>query len=127
MVNLMEKIVRQTLLFDFYGELLTEHQKSVYSDVISEDLSYSEIAESYNISRQGVFDLIKRCDRILEGYEEKLHLLDKFERARNSMEDIRNIVRTIKDKNEDPSLGRLIDNLENTAEEVFSEFEKLIA
>ncbi|MCR5367647.1 MULTISPECIES: YlxM family DNA-binding protein [Eubacterium] len=118
----MEKIVRQTLLFDFYGELLTEHQKSVYSDVISEDLSYSEIAESYNISRQGVFDLIKRCDRILEGYEEKLHLLDKFERARNSMEDIRNIVRTIKDKNEDPSLGRLIDNLENTAEEVFSEF-----
>ncbi len=122
MVNLMEKIVRQTLLFDFYGELLTEHQKSVYSDVISEDLSYSEIAESYNISRQGVFDLIKRCDRILEGYEEKLHLLDKFERARNSMEDIRNIVRTIKDKNEDPSLGRLIDNLENTAEEVFSEF-----
>ncbi|SCW39514.1 hypothetical protein SAMN05660484_00813 [Eubacterium ruminantium] len=122
MVNFMEKIVRQTLLFDFYGELLTEHQKSVYSDVISEDLSYSEIAESYNISRQGVFDLIKRCDRILEGYEEKLHLLDKFERARNSMEDIRNIVRTIKDKNEDPSLGRLIDNLENTAEEVFSEF-----
>ena len=122
MVNLMEKIVRQTLLFDFYGELLTEHQKSVYSDVISEDLSYSEIAESYNISRQGVFDLIKRCDRILEGYEEKLHLLDKFERARNSMEDIRNIVRTIKDKNEDPSLRRLIDNLENTAEEVFSEF-----
>ena len=116
----MEKIVRQSLLFDFYGELLTEHQKSIYSDVISEDLSYSEIAESYNISRQGVFDMVKRCDKILEGYEDKLHLLEKFLSARQGMESIREITQTIKNKNSDPALAGLLDKLEDAAENVVS-------
>lgn len=55
----MEKFVEQTLLYDFYGELLTEHQRNVYEDVILNDLSYTEVAEEQNISRQGVHDLIK--------------------------------------------------------------------
>ena len=74
----MEKIVRQSMLYDFYGELLNEHQKSVYEDVVNNDLSYSEIAKINNISRQGVYDIIKRCDKILEEYEDKLHLVEKF-------------------------------------------------
>ena len=49
----MEKIVRQSMLYDFYGDLLTEHQKSVYEDVVNNDMSYSEIARLNNISRQG--------------------------------------------------------------------------
>ena len=68
----MEKIVEQALLFDFYGELLTKHQKQIYEDVVLNDLSLSEAAENYGITRQGVHDLIKRCNRILKGYEEKL-------------------------------------------------------
>lgn len=74
----MEKILEQTLLFDFYGELLTEHQKAVYEDVVLNDYSLSEVAAEYNISRQGVHDLIKRCNTILKGYEDKLHLVEKF-------------------------------------------------
>ena len=74
----MEKIARQGLLYDFYGALLTEHQRQVYEDVVLYDLSLSEIAEEQGISRQGVHDLVKRCDRILEDYEEKLHLMEKF-------------------------------------------------
>ena len=74
----MEKIVRQALLFDFYGELLTEHQKSIYSDIVLNDLSYSEVARVEGISRQGVYDLVKRCDKILEDYESKLLLVEKF-------------------------------------------------
>ncbi len=74
----MERIVEQTLLFDFYGELLTEHQRNVYEDVVLNDCSYAEAAEQYQISRQGVHDLIKRCNRILEDYEAKLHLVKKF-------------------------------------------------
>ena len=54
----MERIVEQTLLFDFYGELLTEHQRNVYEDVVLNDCSYAEAAEQYQISRQGVHDLI---------------------------------------------------------------------
>lgn len=74
----MEKFVEQTLLYDFYGELLNEHQKSIYRDAVFNDLSLSEIADEYGISRQGVHDLIKRVNNTLNGYEEKLHLVSKF-------------------------------------------------
>ncbi len=70
--------MEQTLLFDFYGELLTEHQKEIYEDVVLNDYSFSEIAEERGISRQGVHDLVTRCNRILQGYEEKLHLVERF-------------------------------------------------
>jgi len=74
----MDEILKQSLLYDFYGELLTEHQKEIYEQFIVEDLSLSEIAKDAGISRQGVHDLIKRCNKILEEYETKLHLVEKF-------------------------------------------------
>ena len=77
-VIVMEEILKQTLLYDFYGELLTEHQRRVYEDMVFGDLSPSEIAGEQGISRQGVHDLIKRCDKILKDYEAKLHLVAKF-------------------------------------------------
>ncbi len=73
----MEKIVRQGMLYDLYGELLTEHQREIFGDLVNNDMSLSEIAESYGISRQGVHDVIRRCDKQLEAYESKLHLLEK--------------------------------------------------
>lgn len=74
----MEKIVQQTLLFDFYGELLTEHQQRIYEDVVCNDMSCSEVATEQGVSRQGIHDLVKRCNRQLEEYEDKLHLVQKF-------------------------------------------------
>lgn len=85
----MEKIVEQTLLFDFYGELLTEHQKIIYEDVVFGDLSFTEAAEARSISRQGVRDMIKRCNKILAEYEDKLHLVEKFQVIKGKVEDIR--------------------------------------
>ena len=73
----MEKLVRQGMLYDLYGELLTDHQRKVYGELVNDDLSLSEIAELNGITRQGAHDLIKRCDKILEGYEAKLHLLEQ--------------------------------------------------
>ena len=84
----MEKIGRQVFLYDFYGELLTEHQKRVYEDVVLNDMSLSESAEELGISRQGVHDLVKRCDKILAGYEEKLHLIAKFQSAKQKVAQI---------------------------------------
>ena len=78
----MEKFVEQTFLFDFYGELLTERQRQVYTSVVFEDYSLSEVAEELGISRQGVHDMIRRCNRTLEEYEEKLHLVEKFLKAK---------------------------------------------
>ena len=66
----MEKFVERTLLYDFYGELLTKRQQQIYESVVLEDYSLSEVAEELNISRQGVHDMVRRCDRALEGYEE---------------------------------------------------------
>lgn len=74
----MDNILKQSLLYDFYGELLTNHQKEVYEQFVLEDLSLSEIAQSAGISRQGVHDMVRRCQKTLEGYEEKLHLVEKF-------------------------------------------------
>lgn len=82
------KIVEQGLLYDFYGELLTRHQKNIYEDFVYNDLSLSEIAAEYNITRQGVHDLIKRCDHTLQEYEEKLHLVAKFLNIKQKVENI---------------------------------------
>ena len=84
----MEKKVMQTYLYDFYGELLTEHQKSIYEDFVCNDLSLSEIAEEQGISRQGVHDLVRRCDKLLTGYEEKLHLLERFLKIKGKIRQI---------------------------------------
>lgn len=87
-VIIMEKILEQTLLYDFYGELLTEHQKQIYEEVVLNDYSFSEVAAEQGISRQGVHDLIKRCGRILEDYESKLHLVEKFVTIKEQIERI---------------------------------------
>ena len=78
--------MEQAMLYDFYGELLTEHQRKIYEDVVNNDLSLTEIAEENGISRQGVHDLMKRCNRMLQEYEDKLHLVDRFLRIREEVE-----------------------------------------
>ena len=75
---MLDEILKQTLLYDFFGELLTKHQKEIYEQAVLEDYSLSEIARDAGISRQGVHDMIRRCNKSLEDYEAKLHLVEKF-------------------------------------------------
>lgn len=89
----VNEILEQTLLYDFYGELLTNHQKEIYEQFILEDLSLGEIAREAGISRQGVHDLIKRCDQTLRGYEEKLHLVEKFVSIREKVDEINDLIK----------------------------------
>lgn len=96
----MDEILKQTLLYDFYGELLTEHQKEIYSQVVLEDYSLSEIAKEAGISRQGVHDLIKRCNKTLEDYEEKLHLVEKFMSVREKVHQIDTILENYENQDE---------------------------
>ena len=84
----MEKIVEQGMLYDFYGELLTEHQRKIYEDVVLNDMSLSEIAEEQGISRQGVHDLVRRCDRTLQSYEVRLHLIARFQKVKHTVETV---------------------------------------
>ena len=87
----MEKFVEQTLLYDFYGELLTERQQQVYESVVLEDYSLSQVAEDLGISRQGVHDMIKRCNHTLEEYESRLHLVEKFLCIRKQVQKIKEL------------------------------------
>lgn len=101
-VTVMNEILEQTLLYDFYGELLTEHQKEIYEQFVLEDLSLSEIAEQAGISRQGVHDLVKRCQKTLEGYEAKLHLVEKFLSVREKIDRIRETITEYESDKIDP-------------------------
>lgn len=87
----LEKYEYKGMLYDFYGELLTNHQKKIYEDAVLNDLSLGEIADEQGISRQGVHDLIRRCDRILTDYENKLHLVEKFSVIRQNIRQINNL------------------------------------
>ncbi len=87
----MEEFVEKSYLFDFYGELLTEHQRRIYTAVIFEDLSPSELAKEEGISRQGVHDMIRRCDKILADYEKRLHLVEKFLNIRKNIRTIQEL------------------------------------
>ncbi len=97
----MEEKIEQAYLYDFYGELLNEHQRRIYEDFVCNlskrkviehevliDSSLGEIANEEGISRQGVHDMIKRCTKSLEGYEEKLHLIAKFQSAKQKVAQI---------------------------------------
>ena len=85
----MEKIVEQGLLYDFYGELLTEHQKQIYEAAVYDDMSLTEIADEHGISKQGVHDLIKRCTRTLQEYEDKLHMIRRFDAIKKKAEELK--------------------------------------
>ena len=59
----MEKIYERSMLYDFYGELLTEHQKNIFEEVVFDDLSLAEVAEAHNTSRQAVHDMVRRTTK----------------------------------------------------------------
>ncbi len=110
----MKAIGEQAMLYDFYGELLTQRQRQIYEDVVFDDMSLGEIAQELGISRQGVHDLVKRCDRILESYEEKLRLVEKFRLTREKVGQIRQLA---EDYRSGGDFG-LIDEIERIAGDI---------
>lgn len=98
----VNEILEQALLYDFYGELLTDHQKDIYEQFVLEDLSLSEIAQDAGISRQGVHDLVKRCQKILEGYETRLHLVEKFLSIKEKVHEINEALDSYEERGMEP-------------------------
>ena len=95
----MEEKLTQAYLFDFYGEMLNEHQRRIYEDFVFNDLSLGEIAGEEGITRQGVADMVKRCDKKLRDYENKLHLVEKFISIKNDVERIKGLASEYKKSN----------------------------
>lgn len=80
---------RMAMLFDFYGDMLTDRQKEFYDLYYNEDLSLGEIAENYNITRQGVRDVIVRAEAVLTELEDKTGLIKRFHTMQTQLEQVR--------------------------------------
>ena len=88
----MDKLTEMALLTDFYGPLLTEKQQNVWDLHYQQDLSLAEIAEVEHISRQAIHDLLKRTERILTEYEEKLGLVQRFWTERQKLMEVQTLL-----------------------------------
>ncbi len=96
------QVYPMTLLFDFYGEVLTDRQKEFYDLYYNEDLSLTEIAENYNMSRQGVRDAIVRAEATLTELEDKTGLIKRFQEQTRDLEHLRELADTARAANTDP-------------------------
>jgi len=88
----MIKHVRIGILLDIYGSLLTNRQLQILNTYYNEDMSLSEIAEEFDISRQGVLDNVKKGEKKLLEYEEKLHILENQENRKSKIDKVLNIL-----------------------------------
>ena len=86
----------RSMLLDFYGELLTDKQRECFDLHYNEDLSLSEIAEQLGISRQGVWDNIRRAESVLEDVENKTGLLRRFEENRAALEELQKTIERLR-------------------------------
>ena len=94
----MEKLAKMALLADFYGPLLTEKQRNVWDLHYQQDLSLAEIAEVEHISRQAIHDLIKRTERILAEYEDKLGLVQRFWAEREKLMEVKTLSQSLNEQ-----------------------------
>lgn len=92
----LDELVFLSILYDFYGDLLSDHKKQIFEDYVLNDLSLSEIALEKGISRQGVHDIVKRCTLELKEYEAKLSLVSKFRTIKDKLESVKAIIETTK-------------------------------
>lgn len=81
----IKEVVRLSYLYDFYGPLLKDRHREIFEQYVLNDLSLSEIAGKYDITRQGVYDIVKRASKKLEDYEEKLQLFQRFQMAKERL------------------------------------------
>ena len=94
-----DQALHMTMLYDFYGDLLTERQREFYDLYHNEDLSLAEIAENYGISRQGVRDVIIRAEAILNDFEEKTGIVARFLKVRTTLEEVQSLVEAAEERN----------------------------
>ncbi|WP_461200408.1 putative DNA-binding protein [Anoxybacillus sp. TBDG-1] len=86
---MLEKTTRMNYLYDFYQSLLTPKQRNYMSLYYLDDYSLGEIAEEYEVSRQAVYDNIKRTEAMLEDYEQKLLLFQKFQQRQKLLHSLK--------------------------------------
>ena len=115
---------RMAMLYDFYGDLLTPRQKEFYDLYYNDDLSLSEIAENYDITRQGVRDVIVRAERALEDIEEKTGLIKRYHRTRVALSSLRDLCQQVRALNEERFSDNGLDDLIQQMTTVIDDMER---
>ena len=118
----MDSIVEKSMLFDFYGELLTEHQKKVYSEYIQNDLSVTEMAGLLGISRQGAHDMIRRCEKIMRDYESRLQLFSRYRKVKKMVTEIQQCAEVLKDCKDQKLLEEKISRIAELSGDILEEY-----
>ncbi len=85
---MLEKTIEMGYLFDFYGKMLTDKQQQIMRLYYHHDLSLGEIAEKIGISRQGVYDHLKRGEKILREYDEEMGLIKRYRKTRDKLNEL---------------------------------------
>lgn len=124
---MIEKTIELGFLFDFYGKLLSKRQYTIIELFYIHDLSLTEIGEEMDITRQGVYDTLKRAEKKLYKYEENLGLIKKFKRKEKNLEDILNIskdIEKIAKQNKDNDILLKTKEIQNTIIYILSNSEE---
>ncbi|MBQ9349028.1 MAG: YlxM family DNA-binding protein [Oscillibacter sp.] len=115
---------RMTMLYDFFGELLTERQREFFDLYYNEDLSLTEIAENSGISRQGVRDVIVRAEGVMQELEDKTGIVRRFEEQRGHLDAITAAAQEIREINAlkyfDSRIGDLTDQIDEEVRQLTS-------
>lgn len=113
----METKVELAYLYDFYGELLNEHQRYIYEEYVLNDLSLGEIALEEGISRQAVHDMVKRTSKKLMAYEKKLHLVEKFMTIKENVGQIHELAKQFKESKD----ANILEDIETISNQILEE------
>lgn len=105
----MEKIVELSVLFDYYGKLLSDKQYTVIDQYCNEDLSLNEIAEILHVSKQGVSDILNRTEKKLKFYESELQLIKKINDISEKLKEINFLISSSKEKDTRDDFIRVLD------------------
>lgn len=107
----MDNTIMRTMLFDFYGDLLTEKQREYYDLHFNSDLSLQEIAEQSGVSRQAVWDIIRRAEQSLVEIEEKTGLVARAVRRRRSLEELEKMISQLPEGENKAKILRIMEEL----------------
>ena len=109
---MLEKIERMAWLFDFYGPLLTDKQRRIVELHYENDWSLGEIAAEFGVSRQAIYDILKRAEKALEHCEQRLGLVGKFMGERQQLTEVYRLLKEMEVAGDDQSKKRALTLLE---------------
>lgn len=117
----MEKNLEISLLFDFYGQMLTSTQQEAVNLYYNDDLSLLEVAQILSMTRQGVRDALNRAKKSLYTFEENLKLCERFSKTQQGLEDIIVKAQKLSELTNDEKIQSLSDEIQKTAQSLYEQ------